>query len=206
MENEIIEMYEHNDQTLFWKGLKKVESRFECSDDYRFYIEQAEEQEVPEILEFMNKIYEKIPDKSWFSMDSRENLVRYMSTSGFALKAEMCDEGRDYELAGIFIARISELGEENLGKYLNLNEEELARVAHMEIAMVDEKFRGRGLQKELMKTAEEHLKFLGYHWLMGTAHPENVYSVNNFRKLGYEIVAKDLKYGGLPRYIFCKKM
>ena len=73
-------------------------------------------------------------------------------------------------------------------------------------AMVDEEFRGRGLQKELMKTAEEHLNFLGYHWLMGTAHPENVYSVNNFRKLGYEIVAKDLKYGGLPRYVFCKKI
>ena len=90
--------------------------------------------------------------------------------------------------------------------FLNLNEEELTRVAHMEIAMVDEEFRGRGLQKELMKTAEEHLKFLGYHWLMGTAHPENVYSVNNFRKLGYEIVAKDLKYGGLPRYVFCKKI
>ena len=67
-----------------------------------FYIEQAEEQEVPEILEFMNKIYEKIPDKSWFSMDSRENLVRYMSTSGFALKAEMCDEGSDYELVRNF--------------------------------------------------------------------------------------------------------
>ena len=33
-----------------------------------------------------------------------------------------------------FYSRISELGEENLGKYLNLNEEELARVAHMEIA------------------------------------------------------------------------
>ena len=73
-------------------------------------------------------------------------------------------------------------------------------------AMVDEEFRGRGLQKELMKTAEEHLKFLGYHWLMGTAHPENVYSVNNFKKLGYEIVAEDLKYGGLPRCIFCKRI
>ena len=72
--------------------------------------------------------------------------------------------------------------------------------------MVDEEFRGKGLQKSLMEVAEEQLKFLGYHWLMGTAHPENVYSVSNFRKLGYEIVAEDLKYGGLPRYVFCKKI
>ena len=195
-------------QTLFWKDLKKVESHLMNGDDDCpwFRIEQAQEQEGPEIYNFMQRIYEGIPNKSWFSMDKEEKILRYVATAGFAVKAEAPVGGHEYELAGIFIARTSELGEENLGKYLNLNEEELTRVAHMEIAMVDEEFRGRGLQKELMKTAEEHLKFLGYHWLMGTAHPENVYSVNNFRKLGYEIVAKDLKYGGLPRYVFCKKI
>lgn len=195
-------------QTLFWKDLKKVESHSVDGDDewLRFYIEQAEEQEGPEVYDFMQRIYEGIPDKSWFSLDNEEKILRYVATSGFALKAEAYLGGSKYELAGIFIARTSELGEENLGKYLNLNEEELTRVAHMEIAMVDEKFRGKGLQKSMMEVAEEHLKFLGYHWLMGTAHPENVYSVNNFRKLGYEIVAEDLKYGGLPRYIFCKKI
>lgn len=195
-------------QTLFWKDLKKVESHLMNGDDDCpwFRIEQAQEQEGPEIYNFMQRIYEGIPDKSWFSMDKEEKILRYVATAGFAVKAEAPVGEHEYELAGIFIARTSELGEENLGKYLNLNEEELTRVAHMEIAMVDEEFRGRGLQKELMKTAEEHLKFLGYHWLMGTAHPENVYSVNNFRKLGYEIVAKGLKYGGLPRYVFCKKI
>ena len=40
---------------------------------------------------------------------------------------------------------------------------------------------------------------------MGTAHPDNVYSVHNFEQLGYKLVTKALKYGGLPRYIFCKK-
>lgn len=197
-------------QTLFWKDLKKAERHYHYLDGdadwLGFDIEQAQEQEGPEIYDFMQRIYEGIPDKSWFSMDKEEKILHYVTTSGFALKAEEYRGGNEHELGGIFIARTSELGEENLGKYLNLDEEELARVAHMEIAMVDEKFRGKGLQKSLMEAAEEHLKFLGYHWLMGTAHPENVYSVNNFRKLGYEIVAKDLKYGGLPRYVFCKKI
>lgn len=195
-------------QTLFWKDLKKVESHYLDGDDDCpwFRIKQAKEQEGSEIYDFMQRIYEGIPDKSWFSLDNEEKILRYVATSGFALKVEAYLGGSKYELAGIFIARTSELGEENLGKYLNLNEEELTRVAHMEIAMVDEEVRGKGLQKGLMEVAEEHLKFLGYHWLMGTAHPENVYSVNNFRKLGYEIVAEDLKYGGLPRYIFCKKI
>lgn len=190
-------------QSLYWKDIKKAECRFWESGDELFYIEQAGEQDVPSILEFMDRIYQGIPDKSWFSMDSQDNLTHYMTTSGFALKAVTYDEKK---LAAIFVARTSELGEENLGKYLNLNEEELEHVAHMEIAMVDGKYRGRGFQKELMEIAEEHLKFLGYHWLMGTAHPENVYSVHNFQKLGYEIVTEDIKYGGLPRYIFCKKI
>ena len=38
------------------------------------------------------------------------------------------------------------------------------------------------------------------------AHPENIYSVNNFLQLDYEIVAEDNKYGGLPRYVFYKKI
>lgn len=79
-------------------------------------------------------------------------------------------------------------------------------VAHMEIAMVRSAYRGNGLQKKLMEAAEEQLRSAGFRWLMGTAHPDNVYSVHNFEQLGYKLVTKALKYGGLPRYIFCKKI
>ena len=157
MENEVLKMYEYAEQTI--------------------EISLVKEEEIPVMLELMNTIYQELPDKSWFSMDSEENLIRYMSTSGFALKAHM-----------------------------NLKEKDLERVAHMEIAMVDKKFRGRGLQKKLMEVAEDRLELLGFRWLMGTAHPENVYSVHNFQKLGYEIVAEALKYGGFLRYVFCKEI
>ena len=170
MENEVLKMYEYAEQTI--------------------EISLVKEEEIPVMLELMNTIYQELPDKSWFSMDSEENLIRYMSTSGFALKAQVF--GRD--------------GQGNHGKYMNLKEKDLERVAHMEIAMVDKKFRGRGLQKKLMEVAEDRLELLGFRWLMGTAHPENVYSVHNFQKLGYEIVAEALKYGGLPRYVFCKEI
>ena len=85
---------------------------------------------------------------------------------------------------------------------MNLKEKDLERVAHMEIAMVDKKFRGRGLQKKLMEVAEDRLELLGFRWLMGTAHPENVYSVHNFQKLGYEIVAEALEIRWVPEICF----
>lgn len=186
MEKQILEVLEYSDQKIV--------------------ISLVEKKEVLKVLDFMNGIYEAIPDKSWFSMDSRDNLIRYMTDSGFALKAEILPPDRENELAAVFVARTSELGEENLGAYLELGEKELGQVAHMEIAMVGNEYRGRGLQKKLMALAERQLKESGYHWLMGTAHPENVYSVHNFQRLGYEIVTEALKYGGLPRYIFCKKI
>lgn len=186
MENEVLKMYEYAEQTI--------------------EISLVKEEEIPVMLELMNAIYQELPDKSWFSMDSEENLIRYMSTSGFALKAQVFGRDGQGKLAAVFVARTSELGEENHGKYMNLKEKNLERVAHMEIAMVDKKFRGRGLQKKLMEVAEDRLELLGFRWLMGTAHPENVYSVHNFQKLGYEIVAEALKYGGFLRYVFCKEI
>ena len=188
-------------------------------------ITEIKKEEAVQALELIHEVYREIPEKSWFSLDGDKELLGYMTGTGFALKAVeerevaecRCKEGtfevaeeeaveKKSEMAAVFIARTTDLAEENLGEYLRLTSEEMERVAHMEIAMVRKAYRGQGVQKRMMEVAEQCLKEQGYHYLMGTAHPENVYSVNNFKKLGYEIVAEDLKYGGLPRYIFCKEI
>ncbi len=76
----------------------------------------------------------------------------------------------------------------------------------MEIAMVRKAYSRAGSAKADDGSGRTVFERAGISFLMGTAHPENVYSVNKFKKLGYEIVAEDLKYGGLPRYIFCKEI
>ena len=120
-------------------------------------------------------------------------------SAGFGLKA-MCD-GR---LAGVFIARAKNLGDENLGYDLKFDEEQRKQSAHMEIAMVRKEYRGQGLQRKMMEESEQILKEQGYHYLLGTAHPDNVASVNTFLKLQYEQVMTKEKYGGMKRSIFCK--
>ena len=146
------------------------------------------EQDIPDILRMIHEIYSELPNKEWFSLDSDEEVTSYMMTGGFGLKA-MCD-GR---LAGVFIARTKNLGDENLGYDLKFDEEQRKQSAHMEIAMVRKEYRGQGLQKEQ-----------GYYYLLGTAHPDNVASVNTFLKLQYEQVMTKEKYGGMKRSIFCK--
>lgn len=183
-----------------------MSDQFNISSIPSFSISQIEPSDLPTVLDCMNEIYRELPEKSWFSMDEREDLIRYMTVSGFGLKAEAVAADGRKELAAVFVARTSDLGDENLGSYLEPDDSQLSLVAHMEIAMVRSSYRGNGLQKKLMEAAEEQLRSAGFRWLMGTAHPDNVYSVHNFEQLGYKPVTKALKYGGLPRYIFCKKI
>ena len=77
------------------------------------------EQDIPDILRMIHEIYSELPNKEWFSLDSDEEVTSYMMTGGFGLKA-MCD-GR---LAGVFIARAKNLGDENLGYDLKFDEEQ----------------------------------------------------------------------------------
>lgn len=164
-------------------------------------IKYADAADVPDIMALMNLAKELTENKEWYSTDDEAFVRRHLTEEGFILKA--VDED---QLAGFFIARYPGDAEDNLGKYWNLTNAKLHQVAHMESAAVHPDYRGRGIQKELMARGERILKQKGYYYLMGTAHPDNVYSVNNFLKLGYEILTKTEKYGGLPRYVFGKMM
>lgn len=132
-----------------------MSDQFNISSILGFSISQIEPSDLPTVLDCMNEIYRELPEKSWFSMDEREDLIRYMTVSGFGLKAEAVAADGRKELAAVFVARTSDLGDENLGSYLEPDDLQLSLVAHMEIAMVRRAYRGNGLQKKLMEAAEE---------------------------------------------------
>lgn len=159
----------------------------------------AGEEDVFRISEISEEAYRQMEHKEWFVRDDMECIKRHIEQEGFILKALVSGE-----TAGFLMVRRPGAAMDNLGAYLDLSEEERNLVAHMETAAVDINYRGLGIQKRLMAEGEAILRSQGYKYLMGTAHPDNLYSVNNFLKLGYEIIAEDKKYGGLSRYIFCR--
>lgn len=169
--------------------------------DKRLKISRASYEDLPEIMEIMETACERAKDKEWFFADSEETARRHIEEKGFTLKTE-----EDECIAGFLSVRFPGTDEDNLGSHLGLSQEEMMAVAHMEAAAVRPDFRGRGIQKSLMCKAEEILRDMPYRYLMGTAHPDNTYSVNNFLNLEYDIVDEGLKYGGLPRYVFCKRV
>lgn len=186
--NSIEEKIEEKDKGNMGKSEKQIEITRAVTDD------------IPKIMNLMERSLSLAPDQSWYAADSEEFVREHVSERGFILKAVAGEE-----IAGFLLVRYPGKDSDNLGSYTGLDETGKQLVAHMESAAVDPAFRGMGIQKKLMAQGEECIKNTKYKYLMGTAHPENKFSVNNFLKLGYEIIAEDKKYGGYPRYVFLKK-
>ena len=164
-------------------------------------IEYAVMEDIPEIMRIMDVALSLVEDKSWYAVDSEEFMRKHIAEQGFTLKAMV-----DGNLAGFLTVRYPKKDEDNLGDYIGLSGEEKMFVAHMESAAVLPEFRGLRIQNKLMAKGFELLKDTEYKYAMGTAHPDNIFSVNNFLKLGYEVVADVKKYGGLRRYVFNQKI
>ena len=160
-------------------------------------IEYATLEDISMIMQIMHRALELVEDKSWYAVDSKEFVEKCIEGQGFTLKAMV--EGN---IAGFLTVRYPWKDDDNLGDYIGLLEDEKMFVAHMESAAVLPEYRGLRIQNKLMARGFELLKDTEYKYVMGTAHPDNVFSVNNFLKLGYEIVADVKKYGGLRRYVF----
>lgn len=163
-------------------------------------IEKSQEQDVKRIFDIMNTVKETIQDDDLFCADSKEFITMHIHEAGFILKAVYNEE-----IIGFLIVRIPKYEEDNLGLDIQLNHKELEKVAHIESVVILPVHRGKGLQKRLMMEAENILSKNGFRYLMATVHPKNLPSLNNFTKLGYEIVKTVRKYGGKKRHILFKR-
>lgn len=84
--------------------------------------------------------------------------------------------------------------------------EDVTENANVKLVIVRYEYRGNGLQKELIARLGEHARERGYKWLSSTVSPENPWSMNNLIANGYTEVKVLVKYGGLKRILFAKKI
>lgn len=92
--------------------------------------------------------------------------------------------------------------EDNLGRDINLTDEELMKVAHLESVAVHPAYRGNSLQ---MKIAHYLIKKVNEdgrcNYLMNTISPYNLPSLKITISLGFIIRKLYIKYGGVLRYL-----
>lgn len=157
--------------------------------------------DVEEFIALLETVREAMEHKEWFYLDPPE-LVRQQMHDG---TMEMWTAVADGRMVGVFDVLYPGLEEYNYGYHLDFNREQLLRVVHMDTAAVHPEWRGLGIQRRLLETAEQELKGAGERYLLCTIHPENGYSLNNALKQGYEIQKTLEKYGSV-RHILCKKI
>lgn len=169
---------------------------------HEYLLRTANESDIVEIYEIMSYVYEKLEKKEVFVCDDIEYVETQIKTGGFAVVA--CDwTGK---IVGSFIIRYPEDSNDNLGRELGLEEDELCKVVHMESVIVLPEHRGNNLQFKMLQYAENLVDISKYQYLVATVSPNNPASQRSFGKNGYKIVKTKKKYGGLMRQIYCKEI
>ena len=165
-----------------------------------FLIRRAVIEDAEEIYNIMVQVAEALEDKTLFVCDDLEYVKEQIEQSGFAVVS--CKD--DGEIVGSFIFRYPDSADDNLGRDVNLPDNKLEQVVHMESVVVLPEHRGNHLQERMLHFGEKLIDSNRYHFLMATVSPENPASYLNFEKNGYILMMTKEKYGGLMRRIYQK--
>lgn len=155
-------------------------------------------EEAPQVIRLVQEVWRQVADKSWFAVDEDGYLDTVCRDEHTLIWGAFFGE----HLAAVLIVVLPET-ERYLDAWLP---DAALPVAYMDIVAVSPDFRGYRLQQRLMQEAEPELKAQGIVYLQCTVHPDNIYSRNNIRALGYEELAEAHLYGGSPRVVFGKRL
>lgn len=154
---------------------------------------------MPELLRLQNVIAANLPCPEIFMLHDdfylREILRHERSVIGVTT-----EEG----LIAFSMIRIPGLANDNLGRDINLPEEELCKVAHLQAAAVHPAYRGNGLQRKLTFAHLDVIEEMGYEHVCCTVSPKNPISLSNYLSCGLAIEGLCPKMQGWWRFILHK--
>ena len=152
-------------------------------------------------VQFLDAVKADMEQSDWLYLDPPE-LVSSMMENGIMELWLAMDKDR---VAAVFSVLHPGMESYNYGYDLELPEPELLRVVHMDTSAVHKDYRGLGLQRKMVQTAERELSQQGSKILLCTVHPDNLFSLNNMIQQGYEIQKRMDKYGS-ERFILRKNI
>ncbi len=118
----------------FWGGNTEIEKD-------GFQVEKADEGDYQVFAHIIQTAWAAMDQKEWFVADNADYIYQMLATGkGIGYKA--VDPAADV-VAGVFVAVIPGLDENNMGYDVGLPAEELSLVAHMDSVAVLPKYRGR---------------------------------------------------------------
>jgi hypothetical protein len=109
-------------------------------------------------------------------------------------------------LIAFSVIRIPGPSHDNLGRDINLPEEEVTKVAHLQAAAVHPAYRGNGLQRKLTFAHLGVIEEMGYQHVCCTVSPKNPVSLRNYLSCGLVIEGLCPKMQGWWRFILHKNI
>lgn len=158
-------------------------------------IKQATINDIRDIELFQSMIINNMDNKEFFTPLTTNEFVYPITNNGRVYLLYYQEE-----LIGLCVLTIN-VSLDVISKYcLNNNNN---NIGILDSVMIKDGYRGSGLQVQVMKILYEEAKRLGIMQIVATVHPNNIYSLNNLIKEGYEIINKINIHGGY-RYIVVK--
>lgn len=175
---------------------KKGESSSE-SKEVSYEMKLLRTDQLDMVMKLQQKVYDQIGDEEVFQLTTKEEFEIRAQQKGRIIGV-FAEEELIAFLALYFPGKEEP---ENLGRDVNLDRDELDKVAYFESLAVDARFRGNHLQDKMQQEAYDLALEMGYRHLMATVSHKNFYSLRNMVDFRFKVGALKEKYGGKLRYI-----
>lgn len=155
------------------------------------------------IAALSERVQASLPCHDFFVISSAERIRWKLENDAFAVLA--CDGD---EIVGFHVFETpSPDSDDNLGCDVGFDEQELGQVLHMDSVAVLPRYRGLGLQHQMMRMGEEEGMRRGRTVFLATVDPRNTPSIRSFLGEGYDIVLVRESYyaPGVPRAVVMKR-
>lgn len=165
-----------------------------------FLIRRCTEADLSDVMALQYKVKESLPDPNLYAVLEEEG-VHESLLEDFCFGA-YC-KGRLIAFTMMVANRVSP---RNYGAYVGYPEERQKQCVTMELTVVDDDFRGHGLQKMFVKLREEEARRAGATEALVSIAPGNKHSLDNLINSGYTIVETRPLHEGMLRHILSKQL
>lgn len=172
----------------------------EGTEENQIILKKLNKDSIPVMLEIQEEAFKVLEDPDLLRRNTYETLEVCFNEKSLVLGAYI-----DGEIAGFGILYDAGKDKENLAYSLD-DVSDVENYVNVKLTIVRPAFRGKGIQRLLIEKLVEYAAKEGFKGACSTVSPKNNFSSNNLTKCGFEAVKTLVKYGGMKRILFYKKL
>lgn len=152
--------------------------------------------DVDKYIEYRENVKKAMKEPDWLGDFSKDDILYMLDNNS---KIWMYFKDEEF-ICSMMLIPSTKKDLDKFGIDLDFNE-----VVDYGPMFVNSKYVGNSLQYQMLKELDEYSSNKGYKYAISTVHPNNIYSINNLIKDGFELVGNRIFTRG-ERNIYYKKL